>query len=276
MPISVYGTDHKHNSIEERENIYRAVGRSLSKRASFFITCNRIENYGCDIYPPFEYCYDHHGERDVFRHLVRLGCGLRSQLMGERQIMEQLDVFSRLVDKEIGQIIIAALIEARKLRERFSLDSEHTVADAVYRSARGRGLLGKKIIIIGTGRVASMVAERFKGDSPLSFVSGKHKDRARSFAEHYKGEVTNRENIDQAIKGVAMLVSAAASPHYVIRPEHAIEECVLYDLSVPRTIDPSLGAIDLECLGAEFDALNSGMKDRIASAEREIEKRYAS
>lgn len=276
MSIRVYGTDHNYSSIDEREKIHDAVGVAASREAAFFITCNRVEGYGYNINPQFDYCYDHRGAREVHKHLVALACGLKSQLLGERQILEQLSEFSYSIDKSIGDVILDALREASELRDRFSLNAEHTVADAVYQNARRRGVLGKKTIIIGTGKVASMVADRFHKDSPLCFISRKHKDRARALAAQYGGEARSREELRRMFDTESVIISAAGSPHYVLKPGDGAEKNIVYDLSVPRTIDPSLGAIDLEGLSAEFNEFNNRVRDRVASAEREILRRYGS
>jgi glutamyl-tRNA reductase len=272
--ISVYGVDHHNSSIEEREKLCGGISRSSVAGQSYFVTCNRVESYSCGGRPAFAYRYDHHGEREVYGHLLNLACGLKSQLLGERQIMDQLYGFSQKAGAPTGNLIAEALAEAGQIRKRFSIAAEHTVADAVYHSVRSRGLLGEKTIVVGTGIVARMVGERFFHDSPLVFVSGKHKDRARELAARFKGEVKGRGGLGQALDAAGVLICATASPHYLITRSHPVGRCALYDLSVPRNIEPSLKAVDLERLDGEFEIINRGMRGRVADALRYIKTRY--
>jgi glutamyl-tRNA reductase len=239
-----------------------------------FITCNRIEAYGCGIAPEFDYRYDHHGERDVYKHLVTLACGLKSQLLGERQIMDQLTAFSGIAGGDIGYLVAQAVAEAREIRGRFSIDAGHTAADAVYQDVSKKGLLGKRTIVVGAGVVAQMAAKRFYRESPLCFVSGKHRNRARELASRFHGEMCLRGDMETALEGARVLICATKSPHYVITRRDPVGECVIYDLSMPRNVEPSLGAIDLELLDGEFQKLNENMKERALSAVRDIEKRH--
>jgi glutamyl-tRNA reductase len=274
--ISVYGIDHHTSSIEEREKLCGDIESSRLADRPYFVTCNRVESYGHDIRPSFDYRYDHHGEPEVYRHLLKLACGLESQLLGEKQIMGQLDGFSRASGACIARLIAKAIAEASGIRERFSIDAEHTVADAIYHNVRRRGLLGRKIVVVGSGIVARMVGECFHDDSPLVFVSGKHKDRARELASRFKGEAKGRDELGQTLEDAGVLICATASPHYVITRNHSIGGCALYDLSVPRNIEPSLGAIDLERLNGEFETFNKGIRSRAAEALRYIETRCGS
>jgi glutamyl-tRNA reductase len=274
--ISVYGIDHHNSSIEERERLCGGIERSRPAGQSYFVTCNRIESYSRGIRPSFDYKYNHHGECAVYRHLVTLACGMRSQLLGEREIMGQLDGFSRRADEHTRRLVAQALGEARYVRERFLIDAEHTVADAVYHNVRRRGLLGKKTVVVGTGIVAAMIGKRFCSDSPLVFVSGKHRNRSRELAFRFDGKAVGREELAKALDGAGALICATASPHYVITRHHSVGGCALYDLSVPRNIDPLLGAADLESLNVEFEIFNRGMRGRVAEALRHIEARCGS
>ncbi len=112
MTFYLIGIDYKTVPYEIREAAYRIQRHIIEywrrSKAAVLITCNRIEIYG--VAPSrseaksltegfrhhfgnyFKDAYAYYGREEVFKHGLRLACGLESQLKGEIQILHQLEI----------------------------------------------------------------------------------------------------------------------------------------------------------------------------------------
>ncbi len=267
MSHGLYGVSYKKSPLTRRENIYREL---LRRKAPFFATCNRIDYYGSN--PEFDWDYVYRDRADIFRYLLRLACGLESALLGEREVMNQLRIFSQGAGSDLKSLIDKALLQAQGLRNKFDLYSSHSVADCVFHHAQSNRLLGKRVAILGSGVVAELLGRRFAGDFELTFVSGKNKYRARQLARRFGGFAHDRKNIQKALTGVDVVICATNSPHYVLEKKHLIGNCAIYDLAMPRNVAPALKAYDLDSFSLELEELSGFANARAGQCGAAIEE----
>lgn len=243
MVFSVVGTNHRYAPIEIREKLAFSK-RRLYEAVSFFgnvvilSTCNRVEIYSdekldlkwllcryhevspVDIYP---YLYKYEG-KDAFQHLCRVASGLDSLIFGEKEILGQVR-FAYDIAKPKGllnRMFIEAFRVARKIRKRMAINAsiEKTVKDFLG------PIDGKKILVIGRGEVARMLASL--------------------------GEIITVSEIKEKLKTADIVISATGSPHIVVRKEDVPERpLIILDLAVPRDVDPrvkEINGVRLYCL----------------------------
>ena len=144
------------------------------EEAMLLATCHRIEIFSLVPIPPTPFRdafgYDGYavaGKGEVYRRMLEIACGLRSQVLGEKLIAKQ---FEQAVDSmPSGQPLWvtgkAAARAAEKLRQKFGffaqLDYEelvfHNLAVDEDRSLPGEG---RSLLIIGSGMLAQAVTLR--------------------------------------------------------------------------------------------------------------------
>jgi glutamyl-tRNA reductase len=295
--IFVIGIDHKSAPLEVREALYQRRSEILHfwKNAflchgSVLVTCNRVEVYGdCADEEEFIYyinafrkksgqsneqVYQQVGLSSVLKHALSLACGLKSQLLGETQIMDQLRRWKEnsLLPFAVRSLWDKALAEAGHIRLKSGLDNvTPTIATIVFNDLQAKKALhaGEKIVVIGTGIVAELIAREFAGFVRIHFIARKNRARARWLADITGGSVYDPRELRDILSKSTVIISATASPHYIITQENCAAELrsrtrplYLYDLSVPRDVEPAIGAHacvrlqDLDGLGPAIEENN--------------------
>ncbi|NQT22744.1 MAG: hypothetical protein HQ579_04805 [Candidatus Omnitrophica bacterium] len=271
MIFYLIGIDYKTVSLETMESAHRLrsemVGyctRIKPFNTTVLATCNRVEIHGVaksleevvafqeSFRQYFKNCfkkvYLKYGTEEVFRHGLRLACGLESMIQGEYQILQQLEVWRQnkqfpALLKNLWEMIIE---NAKDTRAKTGLDrNASNVADLIFGDLREHGSLKKdlKILIIGTGKIASLIVEKRPVGTRLIFVARKKHSKAEHLARLSGGEVLPREDMPDCLVSVDAVISATSSPHYVMRAADftkALEirknPLYVYDMAIPRDV----------------------------------------
>jgi len=107
-------------------------------------------------------------------------------------------------------------------------------------------LKGKKILIIGTGKIGELIA-KYLVDRGIAgtFVANRTYEKAKELAEKINGKAVRFNFLRDEIRVTDVIISATASPHLILGKEMVQEimesrEKPLYimDLALPRDVDP--------------------------------------
>jgi len=274
MILYLIGVDYRRAPLSTRESIYRErkeiidFWQDVGIDVVILFTCNRIEIYGIfedffsvnriinlfqNRFPNvFETTYVKEGIDEVIQHALQLACGLKSQIVGEKEILEQLSSWLRQSSFPISlkEILHKVLIHAKDIRFKSGLNEvNNNIARIIFKDISLKGQ--KDVLVIGTGRIAQLLAETKPPEINLHFVSRKRHSRARQLARDSGGKAILLKDLPNMLLKVDVIVSATASPHYVLKKKHL--SCVpkrknkplyLYDLAVPRDIEPEIGNIE--------------------------------
>jgi glutamyl-tRNA reductase len=312
MYFYLIGIDHKRAPIDVREGIYhdqKAIAdfwMGLDPQGhAILVTCNRLEIYGVALYPDnafgnirrfaehfpdfVRYAYIKYDQAQVFRHSLRLASGLESQLQGEKEILKQLDSWRNTVSSySINNMWSSAILISKKIRSTSGLEEDSdNIASLVFDDIRKK-LGGSKtynIIVVGTGKVAEMVAKHRPLEAHIRFAAHKHYNKAKELASRAGGDPIHLKDLPAAIAGADVLICATSSPHYVINKSllkaltadrgHPL---YIYDLAVPRDVEPEIAALDgvflqnLDDLGSIFSLYNESKRSRVDLASELIEE----
>lgn len=308
MNLYLIGIDHKRADLDIREGLCGRLqgiagfwSAHPSQEARVLATCNRIEVYGVakdaedfDAHAELFYSgygqfrdngYAIYGKENVLRHALRLVLGLESQLKGEREILQQLDAWrlQRDFPQALGRLWDRAIARGDEIRLASGLDgSNYSIADAVLDELSEKLDKGRRfnIVIIGTGKIAGLFAGMAKRDINLWFVANKNHLRARRLAEISNGKVLTFRELPDILSDADAVISATKSPHTVLKAKDvsAIADSrrkplYMYDLAVPRDIDPEAGRIDgvvikdLDDMAENFTRHNETLSKEINLAE---------
>ena len=312
MYFYLIGIDYKRATIDVREALYRQR-KSISDfwagcnpgGSAVLVTCNRMEIYAVAKYPddafghiaafsgkfPYfsKYAYIKFGETQVFRHALRLGSGLESQLNGEKQILAQLNTWraNSTLPFPLEVLWDKAIFLSKKIRSASGLDKDSgNIAALIFDDIIKRMGLEKKhrIVIIGTGKIAEVFAKHGHSKAHLTFVAHKNHQKAQALAQGSGQETVLLQDLPRIITKADILIGATSSPHYVLKKEHFGKYLTgreyplyIYDLAVPRDVEPAVSGIDglylynLDSLEHLFDRYNRSIQDRVESASGLIE-----
>lgn len=314
MHFYLIGVDHKKAPLEVREALYRRRNdiagfwaKCLSQRTAILITCNRFEIYGVTTderagkeymalfrseFPQFnEKGYVEYGREDVFRHALRLACGLESQLKGELQILQQLEAWNRRqpYDSPLPDLWQKAILSARQIRIRSGLDREESNIAALIFENLTKQINNRdpiKVIIVGTGKIAGIFAMHNTPRALLSFVAGKNYLKAQELARQAKGKALKFGEISNELLTADVLISATSSPHFILSAGDFLEAAsrrdrplYVFDLATPRDIHPDAFGVkgivlkNLDDLAPLFKAHNERLSERLVSAENLIKEK---
>ncbi|MFQ5762589.1 MAG: glutamyl-tRNA reductase [Candidatus Bathyarchaeia archaeon] len=198
---------------------------------------------------------------DVIRHVMRLASGLESMVVGEDQILGQIqEALDEAVNCGAASHMLRFIFEravktGRTVRAQTRINkgsvSIGSVAVNLLEEAMGE-LKHKEIMLIGAGQIAEPVAKALAARNPaVVFVANRTYDRAVSLARMLGAQAVGFDRIEGVLASVDAVVVATSAPHYVLTREQVTDatrdrksRLLIVDISQPRNVDE--GVADLE------------------------------
>ncbi len=192
--------------------------------------------------------------REAVEHLFYLTSGLKSQIVGEDQILTQVkdalalarDAFS--TDSVLEVLFRMAVTAGKRIKTEvaFHRANPSVIHQAIRTLSRqGFEVAGKKCMVIGNGEMGKMAAQTLRqagGDVTVTI---------RQYRSGMVNIPQGCQRIDygrrmELLPQCDLVVSATASPNLTLREElfqqvELTKPLILIDLAVPRDIEPSLG-----------------------------------
>lgn len=259
LSIGVLGVNHKTANLLLREAIARGVS-NINGNVFFpypvvlLSTCNRTEIYYSSedlaeghsylfsylrkhIEAPFEQAVYSFFGIDCFFHLCCVAAGLDSAIFAESEIQRQVRVAystSQKLPSALHFVFQKALKISKEVRSRTQQNGVLTLYKALWRLAEWQN---KRILLVGYSQINRGL---------ISFLL--HKGITEITLVTRNPEIVNIPEIQVGSRKVLadwqefdVVVCAGSSEEYLIRGE-GCEKHVIFDLSVPRNVDPRLGA----------------------------------
>lgn len=294
------------------------------KGAVILSTCNRIEVYAsvddinegitvgarsfgyaqdrfiAPVYNGFDksnpYVYTYTGREAVY-HLFEVSCGLDSQIIGEGQIPGQVEFAWQeakrieATDRVMDAIFEKAMRIAYEVKEKTGISTGNiSIADIVLGliNTNFGGLRGKRILIIGVGKISELIVKQLKKrQASAVFIANKTFEKARQLADTINAEVVRFDRLREKLKEADVVISATASPHYILKKEDIgaviaseprrgersnllrAARLLIIDLAIPRDVEPSVKEIDGVTL-FNLDDLNPVIERHLGRRIQEI------
>ncbi len=295
MNICMSSLDHEHADIALREQLSFVAGQvsqllqTLQNHPDvlgcvILSTCNRTEVY-CSVqealainpaqllcaaagvtYAPFRDVFVSCAGQDAVRHLTEVACGLRSQILGEDQIVSQVRQAIRLAreahtaDPVLETLFRCAVTAGKAVKT-------ETRLTAVPRSAAEQGVLlaertlgsldGKRAVVIGNGEMGRLTCDLLVArGAEVTVTLRTYRHGETIVPRGCKTQAYEQRMV--SMEGSDLVVSATTSPHYTIMAEQIAQlykkPKLLVDLALPRDIDPAAAALtkvyNMDNLGA--------------------------
>ncbi|MEM4249949.1 MAG: glutamyl-tRNA reductase [Candidatus Nitrosotenuis sp.] len=196
---------------------------------------------------------------EVYDHLLRLTSGLDSMVLGEEQILGQIkDSISVARDihtsgEQLNTLFDKAIKIGTRVRNATGINKGTiSVGSMAVKLAEENidDLKSKKILLIGTGEAATLVAKSLNKRGYDYFVTSRTMERSKAFAETVGGNPIEFENVLQGFSNYDLLFVATIAPYFLVtydRIKQAMENkksgMMILDLSNPRTVDENVATI---------------------------------
>jgi glutamyl-tRNA reductase len=197
-------------------------------------------------------------EMDAVEHLFRVASGLESRIPGESQIASQVGgalemaQASGTVGANLHSLFRSSVSCARQARAGTALGRvSSSVGSEAVRTAESAlgGLQGRSVLLIGGGEVSRLVADELRQRHiGHLYVANRTASVAVELATQVGGTPARLSDIERLAPIVDVIFSATTSGEYMLTPENvqgttARPETSLhiFDLALPRDVDPSVG-----------------------------------
>jgi len=267
-------------------------------------TCNRIELFGsgnqCDIDKikktwaslsgleenTFKDNFEQSENSNAFLHLLKLTSGLDSMVVGEEQILGQIktSITSARTHKASGEHLNLLFDKAIRIGTRIRNSTGISrggisVGSMAVKLAEENidDMKSKRILIIGTGEVASLVAKSLGRRGYKFFVSSRTIERASAFSETMGGEPIKFEDVLSGFSRYDVMFVATRAPYFLVnydRINDAMQEkqegMMILDLSNPRTVDEKvakIGGIKLMNIDQIAEMVDKNLRSRMGKAK---------
>ncbi|HUF10053.1 MAG TPA: glutamyl-tRNA reductase [Rhodothermales bacterium] len=285
MKESFFATGMNHGSapVEVREafelsdasirDLYAAASLRSGVEWMVLSTCNRTEAWlhgkasdlvdvqnalksHCGSWPE-DHTFLYEGE-EAIRHIVEVVSGLRSQVLGDAQILSQVKSAYRLsssssaVGPRLHHLMHLAFATAKRVISSTALGSgAHSVAGAAVATLRAhlaaeeRALGDLSVLVLGCGKMGVRTLKELMRQPPAAcFLANRTESRAAAVGDKYGALVMPWDRRLEAIeKADVVFVATGAPGHVVSRGDFGTDgpgRTIFVDVSVPRNVDPDL------------------------------------
>ena len=197
--------------------------------------------------------------QEALHHLLKLTSGLDSMVLGEEQILGQIkkSITSARENKASGQHLNTLFDKAIRIGTRIRNNSGIgkggiSVGSMAVKLAEENidELKTKKVLLIGTGEVSTLVAKSLKRRGYSFDVTSRTIGRSQNFCDTMGGSAVKFEEVLSGFNKYDVLFVATTAPYFLVtldRITNAMKTkndgMMILDLSNPRTVDEKVANV---------------------------------
>ncbi len=220
--------------------------------------------------------------QEALHHLLKLTSGLDSMVIGEEQILGQIknSITSARQVKASGQHLNTLFDKAIRIGTRIRNSSGIgrggiSVGSMAVKLAEENidELKTKKILLIGTGEVSTLVAKSLQRRGYVFDVTSRTIGRSHTFCETMGGKPVKFEEVLSGFDNYDVLFVATTAPYFLVTHERIMQAMkekkngmMVLDLSNPRTVDEkvaTIGGVKLMNLDQIAEMVEKNMNARL-------------
>lgn len=221
---------------------------------------------------------------EAVNHLFHLTCGLKSQILGEDQIITQVkDALSLarenyMTDSVLEVLFRMAVTAAKKVKTDVTFSrANFTAMDRAVSMLKEQGyeIQGKTCMVIGNGEMGKLAAQTMQKAGAVVTVTVRQYRSGMVTIPKGCARINYGERMDLLPK-CHVVVSATASPNFTLTRElleeaYLTHDIIFIDLAVPRDIEPAIGEMEHVTLydidDFQVTAVGDYLKDSFDQAE---------
>lgn len=270
------------NAEQMKHGLKHLAAQPSIQEAMIVSTCNRVEVICCvesdsDGFAEIEsFLSGHSGVplpelqpalyrytgQQVVQHVFRVASSLDSMVLGEPQILGQMKAcYKAAVDAStvgggLNGLLQAAFRTAKRVRSETSIGeypvSVSSAAVELLRKIFGE-LERKSILIVGAGKMGEAAIRHLaEAGSRAVYVANRSPQAAKELAVRFNGIAVPFTSLTEWISRVDIVITSTGAEEVLI--DRAMVQRIMHerrnapiafvDISVPRNVDPAVGAID--------------------------------
>jgi glutamyl-tRNA reductase len=239
----------------------------------------------------FDQTLEVYKDKDVYLHLLRLGTGLESLVIGREGILVEIkDAISNAKQAKLSGRILDKLFDnciriSTKIRESTGISKGIvSLGDVTLQTIEEKtGLDGKKILLIGTGETASMVARTLTKKNISFDVTSMTIERATGFSGMLGGTPIKFEDVISGFDKFDIIIVATTADYFLINydkikriMEKKKKGTMILDISEPRAVAdevstlPSVKLMLRHQIDERFEEYMETSKKKVPAVEKMI------
>ena len=223
---------------------------------------------------------------DTLRHLFQVVASIDSLMVGENQILAQVrESYEFAKDNQftgriLDPIVQKSLFIGKRIRTETKIsDGKVSISSAAVDLAnKHTPLNGKNVMIVGTGNMATLLAEYLCGfDLNSLMVVGRSPDKVLNFCSEFEGKPLAIADLSDNLAKADIVFSATACPRVLLTADmvktavSTAHPMTLIDIAMPADIDPTAGNMD-DTIYFNIDDLKEISVKNLALRQQEVEK----
>jgi len=229
------------------------------------LTINHIQKTWSSLANLDQYDLDHFDQilevyknKDVYLHLLRLATGLESLVVGREGILNEIKEAitnakkAKLSGNVLNNLFDLCIHVATQIRESTKISQGIiSLGDIALKTIQDKiGIDGKKILLIGTGEIAAMVARALTKKEIKFDVTSMTIERATSFSNTLGGTPIKFEDVISGFDKYDIIIVATTADYFLIgydRIKRVMEKktkgTMILDISDPRAVDDEVSTL---------------------------------
>ncbi len=302
MEVASLAITHKKATLKEIETAWHGDLKDLIDtilsypniyECAILMTCNRVEVYVVGYNTEItlkkiasrmhvsERIVDYYKNSKCVEHLFRVASGLESMIVGEDQILGQVKEFYKLCKKYggVGKILDLVFSKAIhvgvKVRKMTNINKGSvSIGSAAVELAEKKfgSLKGLKILIIGAGEMARLVAKNLSSKDCEIHIANRTLKNAEKLAKDVGGYAHPLEDLISLIDKCDIIISATSAKGYIIHKNDLTNvkgRKLFIDIAMPRDIDPEVSELhELYTIDDLREISEENLKKRIEEAKK--------
>ena len=278
---------------EDSPDARRSEGKALvlNKIKNTWVSLSSLEQIDID---HFDQTLEVYKGDDVYLHLLRLASGLDSVVVGKQEIFDEIVLSlakaksSGITGKILNKLFDSVIRLAIRMRDTTGIAKDAvSLGDVAIKLVDEKAGLDskKKVLLIGTGEAAAMVAKTLNKRGISFDVTSRSLERATGFSTILSGTPVDFNDVLAGFDKYDIILVATTSDYFLITYDsirlvmaEKKKGTLILDLSDPRTVDEGITAllgIKLLFRDQVYEIFEENVKSRtgiVPAVEKIIEK----
>jgi len=214
-------------------------------------------------------------DSDVYRNLLRLASGLDSLVVGKEEILEEIKTaisnakLSKTSGNILNKLFDTCIRITTSIRKSTGIGKGLTsIGDIAVKMIEEKvGISGKKVLLIGTGELAAMVAKPLIKEGHKFEVTSMTIERATGFSKQLGGTPIKFEDVISEFNKFDIVIVATTADYFLISydrirlvMENKKKGTLILDISDPRAVDEKV---------SQFPGVKLVFRDQIGEIDEE-------
>jgi glutamyl-tRNA reductase len=226
-------------------------------------------------------------DRDAAEHLFRVASGVDSMILGETEIVGQVQDALELAKRagtagaQLSQLLTAATRTQKRARHESAIGegSVSMASAAAHLAQRIFGELSRRsVFVVGAGETGRLVAQHFHKQRPQKLViTNRTLSRAEALARELDGSTAPLDLRAEVLRSMDVVICATRTPEPLFTVEtvkqaisrRASRILLIIDVSLPRNVEREVGNIENVFLHDMYD-LRKIVEQNLTRREREL------